>query len=148
MALLNLQDIHLSYGLPPLLDGVEFSLERGERVALVGRNGEGKSTLLKIIAGEIQPDDGEIWLQQGIRIARLEQEVPRKIEGNVYDVVAAGLGELGEIIARYHHVTQALDAPGAMDEMSRLQQKIEAADGWSVEQRIATTLIYLFLNPY
>ena len=147
MALLNLNNIHLSYGLPPLLDGVDFALERGERVALVGRNGEGKSTLLKIIAGEIQPDDGEIYLQQGVRIARLEQEVPRDIDGSVYDVVAAGLGDLGEIIARYHHVTQALDAPGAMDEMSRLQQKIEAADGWSVEQRIATTLSRLQLPP-
>lgn len=145
MALLRLQDIHLSYGLPPLLDGVEFSLERGERVALVGRNGEGKSTLLKIIAGEIRPDDGEISLQQGVRIARLEQEVPRRIDGNVYDVVAAGLGDLGEIIARYHHVTQDLGARGAMEEMTRLQQRIEAADGWRIEQRIATTLSRLGL---
>ncbi len=145
MALLRLQDIHLSYGLPPLLDGVDFTLERGERVALVGRNGEGKSTLLKIIAGEIRPDDGEIYLQQGAKIARLEQEVPREIDGNVYDVVAAGLGDLGGVIARYHHVTQHLDADGAMDEMTGLQQQIEAADGWRFEQRIATTISRLQL---
>ncbi len=145
MALLRLQDIHLSYGLPPLLDGVDFTLERGERVALVGRNGEGKSTLLKIIAGEIRPDDGEIYLQQGAKIARLEQEVPREIDGNVYDVVAAGLGDLGGVIARYHHVTQHLDDDGAMEEMTRLQQQIEAADGWRFEQRIATTISRLQL---
>ncbi len=145
MALLRLQNIHLSYGMPPLLDGVEFSLERGERVALVGRNGEGKSTLMKIISGEVKPDDGDIFLQQGARIARLEQEVPRDMQGTVYDVVAAGLGDLGEVIAKYHHVTQDFEKPGAMDEMARLQQKIEEVDGWSMEQRIGTTISRLQL---
>ena len=145
MALLRLQNIHLSFGLPPLLDGVEFSLERGERVALVGRNGEGKSTLMKIISGEVKPDDGEIYLQQGARIARLEQEVPRDIDGTVYDVVADGLGNLGSVIAQYHHITQDFDKPGAMDEMARLQQKIEEVDGWSMEQRIGTTISRLQL---
>lgn len=145
MALLRLQNIHLSYGLPPLLNGVEFTLERGERVALVGRNGEGKSTLMKVIAAEISPDDGEIFLQQGTKIARLEQDVPRDISGNVYDVVADGLGDLGATIARYHHVTAALDEPGAMDEMSRLQQQIEEVDGWSMEQRVSATISRLQL---
>ncbi len=145
MALLRLQNIHLSYGMPPLLDGVEFTLERGERVALVGRNGEGKSTLMKIIAGEITADDGDIFLQQGTKIARLEQEVPREIEGSVYDVVAAGLGDLGATIAAYHHVTMALEAPGAMEEMSRLQQQIEEVDGWSMEQRVTATISRLQL---
>ena len=145
MALLRLQNIHLSFGMPPLLDGVEFALEHGERVALVGRNGEGKSTLMKIIAGEIKADDGELFLQQGTKIARLEQEVPRDIDGSVYDVVAQGLGDLGALIARYHHVTMTLDVPGAMDEMSRLQQQIEEVDGWSMEQRIGATISRLQL---
>ena len=147
MALLRLQNIHLSYGMPPLLDGVEFTLERGERVALVGRNGEGKSTLMKIIAGEVTADDGDIFLQQGTKIARLEQDVPREIEGSVYDVVAAGLGDLGATIAAYHHVIMALDEPGAMEEMSRLQQQIEEVDGWSMEQRVSATISRLQLPP-
>lgn len=145
MALLRLQNIHLSYGSPPLLDGVELTLEQGERVALVGRNGEGKSTLMKIIAGDVKPDDGDIFLQQGARVARLEQEVPRDIEGSVYDVIAEGLGDLGKLIARYHHVTQDFDQPGAMEEMGRLQQKIEEVDGWSMEQRVSATISRLEL---
>ena len=145
MALIRLQNIHLSYGLPALFESVDFSIEKGERVALIGRNGTGKSTLMKMINGEVKPDDGEIVAQKELKVARLEQEVPDGLEGSVYDVVASGLGELGELITAWHHVIQRLDDEAAMNEMTRLQSAIEKAEGWSFEQRISTTISRLDL---
>ncbi len=145
MALLQLKSIHLGFGLPALLESINFSIDNGERVALVGRNGTGKSTLLKIIDGEITADGGEIIHQQGLRITRLEQEVPSNLEGSVYDVVAEGLGDLGKIIADYHHVIHELDKPGNMDRMEKLQTAIEHANGWEMEQTINQTLSRLGL---
>ncbi|MFK8068669.1 MAG: ATP-binding cassette domain-containing protein [Gammaproteobacteria bacterium] len=136
MALLQLKSIHLGFGLPALLESIDFSIESGERVALVGRNGTGKSTLLKIIDDQIKADSGEIVRQSNLRVTRLEQEVPRELEGSVYDVVSEGLGDLGHIIAEYHHIIHELDKPGNMDKMAKLQTKIEQADGWEMEQRI------------
>jgi len=145
MALIRLQNIHISYGEPALFDSLDFSIEMGERIALVGRNGTGKSTLMKIITGEVTPDDGEVILQQGVKVARLEQDVPRDLEGSVYDIIAGGLGKMGELIAAYHHVTRQLDEPNAMDELARIQSKIEDAHGWSLEQRVETTISRLQL---
>jgi len=145
MALIRLQNIHISYGEPALLDRLNFSIEAGERIALVGRNGTGKSTLMKIITGEVMPDDGEVSVQQGVKIARLEQDVPRDLEGSVYDIIAAGLGKMGELITAYHHITQKLDEPGALDEMAHIQSAIEDAHGWSLEQRVETTISRLQL---
>ncbi len=136
MALLQLKSIHLGFGLPALLESIDFSIESGERVALVGRNGTGKSTLLKIIDDQVKADSGEIVRQSNLRVTRLEQEVPRKLQGSVYDVVSEGLGDLGNTIAEYHHIIHALDEPGNMDKMAKLQTKIEQADGWEMEQRI------------
>ena len=91
MALLSLRDVSLAFGGPRLLDGVDLAVERGDRLCLLGRNGEGKSTLLKLIRGELEPDEGEVIRQQGLRIARLPQEVPPGRGGTVADEVAAGL---------------------------------------------------------
>ena len=93
MALLSLRDVSLAFGGPRLLDQVDLQIERGERVCLLGRNGEGKSTLLRLIQGEIAPDEGEVIRQQGLRIARLPQEVPEGRGGTVADEVAEGLDE-------------------------------------------------------
>src|ERR671920_1051072 len=95
MALLSLRDLSLAFGGPRLLDGVALAVERGDRLCLLGRNGEGKSTLLKLIRGELQPDEGEIIRQQGLRIARLPQEVPPGRGGTVADEVAGGLDDDG-----------------------------------------------------
>lgn len=147
MSLLRLQNIHVSYGGPALLESVNFSIERGERVALLGRNGTGKSTLMKCIHGDVIPDDGEVVKDQSIKIARLEQDVPQDMEGSVYDLVAAGAGEAGVLIAQYHHVVQDLSTDAAMQELERLQTKIDACGGWSIEQQVSRVLSRLELPP-
>ncbi|QSX78154.1 ATP-binding cassette domain-containing protein [Agrilutibacter solisilvae] len=144
MPLITLQNVDYGVGGPLLLQDVALSLEPGERVALIGRNGAGKSTLLKLIAGEIRPDDGEIRVEGGVRIARLEQEVPPGAEGDVWDVVAAGLGELGSWLAQYHHLAHAEHVD--TDAMAAVQAKIEAAHGWSLDQRVTETLTRLELD--
>jgi ATP-binding cassette subfamily F protein uup len=96
----------------------------------LGRNGAGKTTLLKLLAGELAADDGERWVRPGVRIARLQQTLPEADSLSVYDVVAAGLEETGELIREYHRLLQ----PGAeadMDALARVQQQLEAADGWA-----------------
>jgi ATP-binding cassette subfamily F protein uup len=148
MSLISLRDIHLGYG-HPLLDGVSFSLEKGERVALVGRNGTGKSTLLKLIAGLIHADDGEIAYADGTRVARLDQEVPLETSGSVFDIVAAGLGEIGDAIRRFHHLSHHLaehaDPAAALREMEDCQHIIEAAGAWDMEKTVENLLTRLSL---
>ncbi len=142
--MITLQDVDYSVGGPLLLEGVTLAIEPGERIALIGRNGAGKSTLLKLLAGEIKPDDGEIRVQGGVRIARLEQEVPAGAHGDVFDVVAEGLGELGAWLAEFHHLSHA--DPVDMDALARVQARIEAVHGWSLEQRVTETLTRLGLD--
>jgi ATP-binding cassette subfamily F protein uup len=144
MPILTLNDVDFGVGGPLLLDGVDLSIEPGERIALIGRNGAGKSTLLRLLAGEHKPDDGDIRAETGVRIARLEQEVPRDAAGTVFDVVAAGLGELGTLLADYHHLIHA-DAIDT-DALATVQSKIEDAGGWSVDQRVTETLARLDLD--
>jgi len=141
MALLFLRDISLSFGAAPLLNKIHFQVETGERVCIVGRNGEGKSTLLKVIEG-IQPaDDGSRIVQDGVKIAKLQQDVPHDIQGSVFDVVALGLGDIGETLKAYHHA--ALE--GDMDQLEKLQHKIEAQNGWDMNQQVDTILSKLDL---
>lgn len=140
MSLLRLQNIHISYGDPALLESIDFSIERGERVALLGRNGCGKSTLMKIIDGEVVADDGEIVMDQTVVVARLEQDVPQDLKGSVYDVVAAGAGEAGTLIAEYHHVIQDLGDDASMKKLEQLQTRIDDCNGWQLEQLVTRTL--------
>jgi len=149
MALLTLRDLHLSYGDPALIDGIDLSIERGERICLLGRNGEGKSTLLRLIAGDLQADDGERVLSQGTRIARLTQEVPEQLHGSVFEVVADGIGEKAELIKQYHAAVTALaDDAGeaAMARLEKIQHQLEAADGWRMEQQVERTISRMQLD--
>ena len=102
MALLGMQDVSIAFGGPPVLDRAAFAIERGERVCLLGRNGAGKSTVMKLLDATMTPDSGEIVRETGVTVARLEQEIPGDIDGTTFDVVAAGLGEMGRLLARYH----------------------------------------------
>ncbi|HSX62758.1 MAG TPA: ATP-binding cassette domain-containing protein [Tahibacter sp.] len=140
MPLLQLRQVDYSVGGPLLLDGIDFSLEANERVCVVGRNGAGKSTLMKLIAGDIRPDDGVIQIEGGTRVARLAQEVPQATSGSVFDVVAQGLGELGGWLAQFHHLSHALDVPGNTDALAAVQARIEGAHGWDLDRRVGDVL--------
>jgi len=144
MPLLTLNRVDFRVGGPRLLDGIDLAIEAGERIALIGRNGAGKSTLLKLIAGEILPDDGERRLENGVRVARLEQEVPAHLEGSIYEVVADGLGTIGHDIAEYHHLSHADEVD--LDALGRVQARIDAADGWRLEVKVEATLTKLGLD--
>ncbi|MGN6152021.1 MAG: ATP-binding cassette domain-containing protein [Lysobacteraceae bacterium] len=144
MPILTLNAVDFGVGGPLLLDGVDLAIEPGERIALIGRNGAGKSTLLRLLAGELKPDDGDIRAETGVRVARLEQEVPRDAVGTVFDVVAAGLGALGALLADYHHLIHADDID--TEALAAVQSKIEDAGGWSVDQRVTETLARLQLD--
>ena len=91
MALISLKDVSLGFGGPLLLDGIDLYVERGEWIGLLGRNGMGKTTLLKVISGAVVPDSGERWLRSGTRIAYLDQDLPHADDQDVYDVIAHGL---------------------------------------------------------
>ncbi len=150
MPLLNLRDIQLAYGGPALLESVSFSLEKGERVCLLGRNGEGKSSLLKLLDGRSRPDGGEIRLAQGARVAYLDQEVPLGTRGSVFEIVAQGLSELGDLLRRYHDISRQVEQDPDERNLSRLSQvqhELEAADGWLAEQRVETVISRLELSP-
>ncbi|RCS29777.1 ATP-binding cassette domain-containing protein [Rhodanobacter denitrificans] len=141
MSLIQLQRVDFSIGGPLLLEHVDLSIEANERVCIVGRNGEGKSTLMKLIAGELHADDGEVRVQNGIVVARMAQEVPHGTEGSVFDVVADGLGDLGHLLARYHHL---LDE-GDFDALGDVQHEIEAQHGWDLDRRVSDVLTQLEL---
>jgi len=148
MSLLRLRDIHLAFGGPELLSGASLNLEKGERVCLVGRNGTGKSTLLKVVSGLIKPDDGQVEMSPATKIAWLEQEVPKGTDGSVYDVVASGLGKAGDLIKQYHHLVEELASGSeqAFNQLEKVQKQLEAEDGWALQQRVEATLSKLSLN--
>ena len=148
MAYITLRDVQLAFGGPALLDGASFNLERGERVCLIGRNGEGKSTLLKLIEGSLLPDRGEVALQNGITISMLAQDVPMD-SGKVADIVADGAGEAATVLRAYHEASDAcvLGDMDACDRMGELQHKLDQLDGWALETKVNSILSKMGLDP-
>jgi ATP-binding cassette subfamily F protein uup len=145
--ILSLNDVSLAYGHVPLLEHVELRIAAGERVCLVGRNGSGKSTLLRVISGAAQPDDGEVWRNATVRVSHLEQEVLTETAQTVYQVVSAGLGDLGQLLSDYHQVAhEATDGSRpTLDRLSQLQHRIDALHGWNIHQKVDTALTRLSL---
>ena len=151
MPLLRLDDIGLAYGHHPLLDHANLSIESGERVCLIGRNGEGKSSLLRIISGAIRPDSGQRVAESGLRIATLDQEVEGRGDETVYEVVASGLARLGDALAEYERLTTLLTATPdtrIIERMGVVQQELDSHDGWRLQQRVHTVLTELKLDAH
>ncbi len=149
MSVISLSNAQLAYGHVALLDHAEFSLEAGERVGLIGRNGTGKSSLLKVIAGETRLDDGLLTLQQGLRVAYVEQEPAFDPAISVFDAVAGGLAEIRDLISEYDQITAKMGAGDdgeLLERMQYLQARIDVVDGWNLENRVATTLQKLGLE--
>lgn len=148
MAYISLRDVQLAFGGPLLLDHATFNLERGERVCLIGRNGEGKSTLLKLIEGSLVPDSGEISIQSGLRIAMMTQDVPMS-SGLVADIVADGAGNVAQVLKDYHAASHACVAGdmAACERMGDLQHALEQNDGWQLEQQVTQMLSKMGLDP-
>ncbi len=138
MALITLLDAQLAFGHVPLLDHADFSLETAERVGLIGRNGAGKSSMLKILGGMDRPDDGTVQVQNGIRISYVAQEPQLDADATVFEAVRAGLSRVINLIEEYCQGHGDLDA---------MQDEIEYLDGWNWEQRVNETLHRLHLNP-
>lgn len=145
MALLKFTDVSLAYGMTPLLDKVSWQIDRGERVCIIGRNGTGKSSLLGIVKGKNNPDEGDVWRAPGLKIGELPQELPKADDRIVFDVVAEGLTGVGELLARYHHLVQNIKDDDDLQDLMHVQQELEAKDGWRLQQLVDTTLSRLQL---
>jgi ABC transport system ATP-binding/permease protein len=150
MALLGMQDVSIAFGGPPVLDHANFGIERGERVCLLGRNGAGKSTVMKLLDRSMLPDSGEVVRQTGVTVTRLEQEVPDDLEGTTFDVVAAGLGPAGSLLSRYHDASHRVatdHSDSALRELDRLHHELDVAGAWEMQTAVDTVLQHLGLDP-
>lgn len=148
MAILTLTKVQLAFGAQPLLDNVDFNLETGERVCLLGRNGMGKSTLLKVIAGMVKPDDGEVRLQRSARVGYLPQEPVLADAESVYDNVIGGLAQERALLRRYASAMAQLSAaPDTHRELHDAESALQAAGAWDAQRRTETILSQLQLPP-
>jgi ABC transport system ATP-binding/permease protein len=149
VSLVRLTDATLAFGHKLLLDRATLQIDERERVCLVGRNGTGKSTLLNVLRGTVAADDGLVWRREALRIAQLEQDVPEDLSATVYQTVAAGLPEIGRVLADYHDASHAIaaDDSAGLRRIADLQQRIDALDGWNLSQRVETVLSRFALPP-
>ncbi len=145
MSLLRFDEISLDFGELKILSAANFSIESGERVCMIGRNGAGKSTTLKLITGELEADRGAVVRSDNLVVSTLSQALPDAMDKLVRDVVRSGLGETEALLAQYEKLSQReLDRDG-MRELEKLHARIDAHDGWHVEQRVDETISDLSL---
>lgn len=144
MSLVRLDKVSLNFGTHIVLDNVDFMLKKGSRIGLLGRNGVGKTTLMKVIAGSVAPDGGERWVRSGVEITWLEQSLPDADEQTVYDMVADGLAEIGALLKEYHKLTVNYEKT-KVDQLEKIQSQLEARDGWSISQKVDSVITQLEL---
>jgi ATP-binding cassette subfamily F protein uup len=150
MAVIGLQDVSLAFGGPALFDRLNLQLEAGDRVALLGRNGVGKTTLMKVLAGQLKPDSGLVVYQKGVRVALLPQEVPPDITGNLFDLVLSGLGGRAKLLSDYHHVNHRLQTEYSehlMKELDRLQSEMDRHSAWETSRQVEDVIAHMKLDP-
>ena len=144
MALISYRNLTISFGGPLLLDDVGITIDRKERICLLGRNGEGKSTLLRILAQQVKPDAGEVEEMDGFRVSKLDQEIPVGVEGTVFDLVAKGLGPEANLLREYNVALQKLgenpEDEKLGEEVDNLQSELDRTDGWTLDHRIASVI--------
>ncbi len=149
MALLTVHNAQLAFGDHPLLDHAEFALQENERVCLVGRNGAGTSTLMKVLAGDILLDDGKIQVTQDVVVSRLEQDPPRNQEGTVYEYVSGGLAEVGEQLKIYHDLLDLVAQDPSekhINRLSKVQEQLDHSNAWRFDDRVKNVLGALKLS--
>lgn len=144
MPLLRLDKISVHFGTHVLLDAVDLTVHQGTKIGLLGRNGSGKTTLMKVIAGTLVADGGERWLRPGVEIAWLDQSLPEASEQSVYDMVAGGLPEIGDLLSQYHHLIADFDHAD-MNKLEQVQAQLEARDGWNLSLKVDTVISQLQL---
>ena len=151
MPFITLDNACLAFGHVALLDHADFQLDEGERVGLIGRNGGGKSSMMHVLAGQANLDDGLVWRAPTARICHVSQEPVLDADDSVFDAVAKGVGAMQKLLHDYHHVSHQISEPDAnvealLEEMQLLQTRLEAQDGWSVQARIETAITKLELE--
>lgn len=148
MALMNMSGAYLAFSDAPLLDNTELHIEENERVCLVGRNGAGKSTLMRVLTKEQPLDDGQVLYEQGLIVARLQQDPPRNVEGTVFDFVAEGVAEQAEYLKAYHQISREVEQDPSeknLNRMAELQEVLDAQNLWLLDARISDVLKKLAL---
>lgn len=150
MALINLNEITLSFGGLKVFDGLDLRLEENERVALIGRNGAGKTTLLKVIGGEMSVDEGAVSYRKGAKISYLPQNTVGNIEGNTFDIILSGLGRQAELVGDHYRTVLKLQEGSSrelLNRLDRLQQEMERTGSWETENRVKNVITRMGLDP-
>lgn len=142
MPLITLDNISLSFSEKPILNEVSSSIHKGDKIALIGRNGEGKSSLMRILASLIEPDAGKLKIKNSTKISYLEQTLPKDSDKNLFDIVAEGLGEIGIILKQYQHLIN----DGKLEEAGEVQEKIDQLNAWQYLHKIQAILNRFTLN--
>ena len=149
MSLIRLRNIHVGFGGPAILESISVSIDAGERLCLLGRNGTGKSTLLKVISGEVKPESGDLEFKQNLKLAVLDQEPRGDLQGSIFDVVAMGLGENARYLQDYHHALHNFSEntnDQTIAELQRAQDQVELHNAWQLNQQVEEVLSRMKLD--
>ena len=140
MAIIGMQDVSVGFGGRPLLEHINLQIEAGDRICLLGRNGVGKSTLLKLITGEVLAEAGDVSRVSKLTVTCLTQDVPRNLSGTVFELVSEGLGECGKLLAQYHLVSNQLaldhDNKSLLAKLDKLHRSLDAENGWQMDRYV------------
>lgn len=150
MSVISLQEISLAISGKILFEDITLQLEIGQRVAMIGRNGVGKTTLMKVISGDVTVDSGKVVFQKGVKVAYLSQEIPNDINGITFDIVLSGLGEKSGLLSRYYNINRKLEKvqnPSLLKELDNIQAELERTDAWKTDNTVKQVLTNMKLDP-